>query len=89
MTIKEIHQQMMDKQLTSEQLVLFYLARIKKFDDNGVTLNSVVQLNKNALREAKKLDKYFIQKGLKGDLHGIPVLLKDNIDTIDGMRPYG
>jgi Asp-tRNA(Asn)/Glu-tRNA(Gln) amidotransferase A subunit family amidase len=84
-TINDIHQQMQSKQLTSEQLVQFYLQRIAKFDDNGMTLNSVVQLNKNALKQAQALDRYFLKKGFKGRLHGIPILLKDNIDTTDGM----
>lgn len=84
-TINDIHQQMQNKQLTSEQLVQFYLQRIAEFDDKGMTLNSVVQLNKNALKQAKALDRYFLKHGLKGSLHGIPILLKDNIDTTDGM----
>jgi Asp-tRNA(Asn)/Glu-tRNA(Gln) amidotransferase A subunit family amidase len=85
MTIIDMHQQMQKKRLTSEQLVQFYLQRIDKFDDNGIKLNSVVQLNKKALEQAKELDLYFTQHGFKGKLHGIPVLLKDNIDTSDGM----
>jgi Asp-tRNA(Asn)/Glu-tRNA(Gln) amidotransferase A subunit family amidase len=89
MTINDIHQQMKTHKLSSEQLVSFYLARIKKFDDNGMTLNSVVQLNKSALTQAKALDKYFKEHGLKGKLHGIPVLLKDNIDTTEGMANTG
>ena len=84
-TINNIHQQMQSKQLTSEQLVQLYLKRIAKFDDKGMTLNSVVQLNKNALKQAKVLDRYFLKNGFKGSLHGIPILLKDNIDTTDGM----
>jgi len=85
MTINEIHHSMLASKLSSEQLVRFYLERIKKHDDSGVKLNAVVQLNKNALDQAKRLDKYLTINGLKGPLHGIPVLLKDNIDTIDGM----
>jgi len=84
-TINDIHQQMESKQLTSEQLVQFYLQRIADFDDKGHQLNSVVQLNKNALDQAKALDRYFLKSGFKGSMHGIPVLLKDNIDTTDGM----
>jgi len=84
-TINDIHHQMETKQLTSEQLVQFYLKRIEKFDDQGLQLNSVVQLNKNAIVQAKALDNYFAKHGFKGSLHGIPVLLKDNIDTTDGM----
>jgi len=82
LSIQEIHQQMQQGKLTSEQLVKFYLKRIEKFDKQ---LNSVVQINKNALTQAKALDKNFIESGLTGALHGIPVLLKDNIDTTDGL----
>jgi len=85
MTINEIHQSMLTSKLSSEQLVRFYLERIRKHDDAGVQLNAVVQLNKNALDQAKQLDKHLATVGLKGPLHGIPVLLKDNIDTVDGM----
>jgi len=84
-TINDIHLQMESKQLTSEQLVQFYLQRIAEFDDKGQQLNSVVQLNENALDQATALDRYFLKNGFKGSLHGIPVLLKDNIDTTDGM----
>ncbi len=85
MTIADIHKKIKNKQLTSEQLVKFYLNRIARFDHNGKKLNSVVQLNENAINQAKALDNYFLQHGFKGILHGIPVLLKDNIDTLDGM----
>jgi amidase len=84
-TITDIHQQMQNKQLTSEQLVQVYLKRIEAFDDKGMTLNSVVQLNENAINQAKALDRYFLKNGFKGSLHGIPILLKDNIDTTDGL----
>ena len=82
LSIQEIHQKMQQGKLTSEQLVKFYLKRIEKFDKQ---LNAVVQINKNALTQAKALDENFIKSGLTGVLHGIPVLLKDNIDTTDGM----
>lgn len=76
---------MANKQLTSEALVNYYLERIAKIDDQGPQLNAVVQLNKNALKRAKALDEIYKKSGKVGPLHGIPVLLKDNIDTIDGM----
>ena len=85
MTITDIHQEMQKKQLTSEEMVNFYLKRIEKYDDKSHKLNAVVQLNHNALKQAQALDKYFLEHGFKGVLHGIPVLLKDNIDTLDGM----
>lgn len=66
-------------------MVNFYLQRITRFDDNAKKLNAVVQLNKNAISQAKALDKHFLKYGFKGPLHGIPILLKDNIDTLDGM----
>ncbi|MEW6990111.1 amidase [Colwelliaceae bacterium 6441] len=84
-TIVELHQQMKSGQLTSESLVNFYLERIQAIDKNGPKLNAVSQLNKHALTQAKQLDKIFQKSGLVGPLHGIPVLLKDNIDTTDGM----
>ncbi|MCO4797649.1 MAG: amidase [Colwelliaceae bacterium] len=85
LTVTEIHQEMESGLLTSEALVSFYLKRIDDIDKNGKKLNSVSQLNENALAQAKKLDKIFKKSGFVGALHGIPILLKDNIDTIDGM----
>ncbi len=85
LSVNQIHQKMQNKQLTSEQLVKFYLQRIALFDDKGKKLNAVVQLNENAISQAKALDEHFLQHGFKGPLHGIPILLKDNIDTLDGM----
>ncbi len=85
LTIPQLHQQMQQGQLTSVELVQFYLDRIALFDRRGPALNSIAQLNSNALQQAKLLDKALNSTGLVGPLHGIPVLLKDNIDTLDGM----
>jgi amidase len=85
LTVTKVHSMMKNKQLTSEELVNYYLERITKIDDQGPQLNAVVQLNKNALKRAQELDKIYKKSGKIGPLHGIPVLLKDNIDTIDGM----
>jgi amidase/aspartyl-tRNA(Asn)/glutamyl-tRNA(Gln) amidotransferase subunit A len=85
MTIPEIHKQMQEQKISSEALLTFYLERIKAFDDNGNQLNAVVQLNPKAIAEAKSLDNYYVQHGFKGKLHGIPVLLKDNIDSVNSM----
>jgi amidase len=84
-SIASVHQQYQQKTLTSAQLVQYYLHRISTFDDNGIELNAVVQLNSQALSDARALDKHYLKHGLVGPLHGIPVLLKDNIDTKDGM----
>lgn len=83
--IQAIHQQFAAGTLNSEQLVSFYIKRIEQLDRNGLQINSVSQLNPNALEQAKALDKAFLKQGLTGPLHGIPVLLKDNIDTVDNM----
>ncbi|MGB1198925.1 MAG: amidase [Thalassotalea sp.] len=82
-TIIDLQKKMDSGQLSSVKLVNFYLERIKKYDNNK--LNSVVQLNKDALSRAKTLDQLRTSGKIIGPLHGIPVLLKDNIDTINGM----
>lgn len=85
LSVSEIHQQMQQGQLTSAELVAFYLKRIETFDRNTTSLNAIAQLNDQALQQAIQLDNSFQRSGLTGKLHGIPVLLKDNIDTGDGM----
>ena len=71
-------------QFTSAQLVEAYLARIAAVDDSGPTLNAVISLNPNAASDAIALDAERAAGKLRGPLHGIPVLIKDNID-IAGM----
>ncbi len=84
-TIAQLQHQIRSGELSSVALVQYYLDRIEQHDDNGVRLNSVVQLNKNALKRARALDEERKVSGVRGPLHGLPVLLKDNIDTADGM----
>jgi len=69
--------------VTSEQLVRAYLERIDTIDRAGPTLNSVIALNPNALADARALDAERKAKGARGPLHGIPILVKDNIETAD------
>ncbi|HEY0106030.1 MAG TPA: amidase [Rhizomicrobium sp.] len=69
--------------VTSEQLVRAYLHRIAAIDRDGPTLNSVIALNPDALQEARALDAERKAKGPRGPLHGIPILVKDNIETAD------
>jgi amidase len=69
--------------LTSEKVIAAYLARIDAFDQKGPTINAVITLNEKALAEARALDAEFKANGPRGPLHGIPVLLKDNVDTFD------
>lgn len=69
--------------LTYEKLVQLYLARIKAYDKQGPSLNSVITLNPKALETARALDAEFKKTGRRSPLHGIPVLAKDNFDTSD------
>lgn len=82
-TIAQVHAAMEAGQLTCRQLVEGYLKRIEAYDQKGPALNAVVCLNPKALEEADALDAAFKEKGFTGSLHGIPVLLKDNVDTFD------
>jgi amidase len=82
-TIAQVHQSMQAGTLTCRRLVEEYLARIKAYDQQGPKLNAVIYINPKALEEADALDQKFAANGLSGPLHGIPVLLKDNVDTCD------
>src|SRR6202011_2739593 len=62
-----------------------YLAHIEAIDKHGPAINSVIEVNPDVLEIAKGLDKERKQKHLRGPLHGIPILIKDNIDTSDRM----
>jgi amidase len=86
MTVAQMQQAMAAGTLTSVQLTQFYIDRILKLDQNGPGVNSVIELNPDALGIAKDLD-FMRNKGtVLGPLHGIPVLIKDNIDTGDKMQ---
>src|SRR5258708_5001988 len=82
-TIAEIHEAVVAGALSSEKLVELYLARIAAYDRAGPRLNSIIYINPNAKAEAAALDKERADKGPRGPLHGIPVLLKDNVDVAD------
>jgi amidase len=69
--------------LSSEQVVRAYLARIDAYDKKGPTINTVIMLNANALDEAKARDAERKVGKIRGALHGIPIVLKDNFDTFD------
>ncbi len=82
-TIAEINAAFDAGALTSEQLVKLCLARIEAYDNDGPKLNAVILLNPNAVKTAKSLDVERKEIGPRSPLHGVPVLLKDNIDTAD------
>jgi amidase len=69
--------------LTSEQLVSAYLKRIEAYDKQGPAINAIITLNKKALDEARQFDAERKSGRVRGPLHGIPVVLKDNYDTVD------
>jgi amidase len=87
-TIAELQAQMRAGNLTSVQLTKFYLERIAALDQNGTDggVNSVIELNPDALAIAQHADDLRKQGNVLGPLHGIPVLIKDNIDTHDKMQ---
>jgi len=84
-TIAELHDRMQRGELTSEQLVSSYLERIEAIDRNGPQLNSIIEINPDALLTARSLDEEWRESGPRGPMHGIPVVLKANIGTADQM----
>src|SRR5262245_12848686 len=85
-TIAQLQAQMASGQLTSEILTQEYLTRIGALDQKGPGVNSVIELNPDALVMARNADALRRHGIVLGPLHGIPVLLKDNIDTGDKMQ---
>ncbi len=81
-TIKQVHAAMKAKRLTCHDLVAQYLKRIDAYDKQGPALNAIVQVNPDALQEADALDRQFRQHGLTGPLHCVPMVVKDNFETI-------
>ncbi|MGW6189919.1 amidase family protein [Bacillus cereus] len=86
LTIHDIQTAMEDGKLTSKELVMYYLHRIAKYDQDGPKINSILEINPDAIFIAEALDHERKTKGVRGLLHGIPVLLKDNIETNDSMH---
>ncbi|MBC7422606.1 MAG: amidase [Ferruginibacter sp.] len=84
-TIGELQQKVESGQTTAVALTKMYLSRIAAIDKAGPTLNSVIEINKDAVAIAAAMDKERKAGKLRGPLHGIPILVKDNIDTADSM----
>jgi Asp-tRNA(Asn)/Glu-tRNA(Gln) amidotransferase A subunit family amidase len=82
-SIDDLQRAMQDKQVTSRQLVDIYLARIEAYDKRGPSLNAVMAVNPRARETADALDNERATRGTRGPLHGIPVLVKDNYETIE------
>jgi len=85
-TVAQLQAEMAGGRLTSVQLTQYYLDRIAALDQSGPNVNSVIELNPDALKLARSADNRRAQGKVIGPLDGIPVLLKDNIDTGDRMQ---
>lgn len=85
-TVSDLATRIRQGSLTAERITELYLERIGEIDQRGPTLRSVIEVNPDALAIARSLDVEYRSKGPRGPLHGIPVLLKDNIDTADKMQ---
>jgi amidase len=85
-TVSQLQAEMAAGRLTSEQLTRAYIDRIHALDSTGPGVNAIMQLNPDALALARNADELRRRGVVLGPLHGIPVLLKDNIDTGDKMQ---
>jgi amidase len=85
-TVPELQSRQRQKLLTAERITELYLARIEAIDRSGPALRSVIEINPEALAIARALDAELQAKGPRTPLHGMPILIKDNIDTGDKMQ---
>ncbi len=86
LTVKRIREALDSGEITSRELVLAYMERIAKIDKSGPMLNSVLEINPDALYIAEAMDRERAKGIRRSPLHGIPILIKDNINTHDKMR---
>jgi amidase len=84
-TVTELQNRMQSGEQSSVSITKAYIERIEQIDRNGPRLNSIIELNPDAIAIAENLDKERKQGKIRGPLHGIPILVKDNINTGDGM----
>jgi len=85
-TVAQLQAMMRSGELTSVQLTRYYLRRIERLDQRGPGVHSVLEVNPDALSLAREADRLRRMGDVRGPLHGIPILLKDNIDTGDRMQ---
>lgn len=85
MTISDLQSGYKEGKFTVTDIVTVYLDRIEELDANGPELNSIITINPDALKIAEDLDKELAEGKSRGPMHGVPVILKDNIDTHDSM----
>jgi len=84
--ISTLQSAMQNGELTSQELVGYYLDEIARIDQSGPELRSIIEINPDALQIAAELDQERAESGPRGALHGIPIVLKANIDTGDQMH---
>src|ERR1700730_11668519 len=85
-TIEQLQAHMTSGATTARGLVEGYIARIEAIDRAGPTLRSIIEINPEALEVARGLDEERASGRVRGPLHGIPIVLKDNIETADRMQ---
>ncbi len=85
MTIQQLQAGYSEKKYTVTEITQTYIDRINEIDRNGPALNSVIMINPDALSIAEELDRELREGKPRGPMHGVPVILKDNIDTHDKM----
>jgi amidase len=85
-TISDLQEKMEIGELTARRLAELYTERISEIDKNGPYINSVIELNPDSLEIADALDAERKAGKIRGPLHGVPILIKDNIDTADRMQ---
>lgn len=85
MTVEDLQNAMESGRYSAESITRKYLARIEEIDQNGPAINSVIEVNPDAVEIAAGLDKERAEGMVRGPLHGIPVMIKDNIETADKM----
>lgn len=88
-TIDEIHEAYEAGDLTCQELVETYLDRIEAYDQNGPELNAIININPKATEQAAERDAQFEEDGFIGPLHGIPFVVKDQVETADITTTFG
>ena len=86
LTISAMQEAMRNGSITARKLAELYLARIDAMDKRGPAINAMIELNPDALSIADMLDRERKAGRTRGPMHGIPIVIKDNIDTADRMR---
>lgn len=85
LSVDDLNKKMARGEINAQKLVKLYLDRISEIDKKGPHINAVIEINPDAMKIAADLDKERAAGKIRGPLHGIPVLIKDNIDTADKM----